>query len=127
MFSGFGEPMLDLINYMENNHIHHCVPSNVSSGLQSLPLDFIYYNGKRTNERTTKKLPTGERLNGRKSYKRILSYFTTTDISGRELMKKGKEQQSLFYEQVNYKNSLYMKVMISIPDMVLQKTLIVLK
>ena len=102
-FPGFGKPMLDLINYLEHDHMRHCIPSHVSSGLVTLPLDYVYKDGKPTKERTTKVLPTGERLDGRQSYKNIVSYFTTVNISVEEIFNKGKKQNTLFYKEVNAK------------------------
>lgn len=66
--------------YLENDHIQHCVPSNVSSGLSFLPVSFVYVNGSaNVTQKTTKVLPTGEPLDGAKAYIDILSYFTTTN------------------------------------------------
>ncbi|EDO42149.1 predicted protein [Nematostella vectensis] len=42
------------MEYLENEHARHCVPSNISSGLATLPLDFIYDNGTSTGVKTTK-------------------------------------------------------------------------
>ena len=98
--------MLDLIHYLENDHMRHCVPSHVSSGLVTLPLDYVYIDGKPTKERTTKVLPTGERLDGRQSYKRIVSYFTATNISVEEIFNKGKKQNMLFYKEVSAKSDV---------------------
>lgn len=92
--------MLDLINYLENEHMRHCIPSHVSSGLVNLPVDHVYRDGKPTTEKTTKVLPTGERLDGRKSYQSTASYFTTANISVDEILDKGKKQKEVFYEEV---------------------------
>ncbi|XP_028399408.1 uncharacterized protein LOC114522845 [Dendronephthya gigantea] len=97
---GFGKPMLDLINYLEHEHIRHCIPSHVSSGLVNLPLKYVYKDGKPTAKRTTRKLPTGEQLDGRKSYKSTVSYFTTADITTDEILEKGKKQNEVFYKEI---------------------------
>ena len=81
--------------------MRHCVPSDVSSGLATLPVDYVYKDGKRTRERTTKVLPTGERLDGAQSYNRIVTYFTAPDINVDEIFDKGKEQKDVFYKEVN--------------------------
>jgi hypothetical protein len=94
--------MLSFLNYLEHDHMRHCVPSHVSSGLATLPVDYVYKDGKPTTERTTKTLPTGERLNGAQSYNRIVTYFTTTDISVDEIFKKGMKQKDVFYQEVNF-------------------------
>lgn len=41
-----GEPLHDLIVYMKEEHVQYCPPSDISSGLGSLPLKYIYKNGK---------------------------------------------------------------------------------
>ena len=71
-----GQAILDFIQYLETEHILHCVPSSVSSGLSDLPLDHIWYKGEKKSK-TSKKLPTGHTLNGKRTYKNILKYFTT--------------------------------------------------
>ena len=76
-----GKPLDSLLNYLEFNHSQYCVPSNISSGLATLPLEYIYKNGKNTGVRTTRKLPSGEPLNGKKAYEMILPYFTTNQMT----------------------------------------------
>ena len=93
--------MLSFMNYLEHDHMRRCVPSHVSSGLATLPLDRVYKDGKPTRERTTKSLPTGERLDGAQSYNKIVSYFTTTDIKVDEIFEKGMEQKDVFFKEVN--------------------------
>ena len=98
---GIGQPLLDLINYLDNEHKSHCLPNDLASGLANLPVDFVFINGTPDkNQPTNKTLPTGERLNGTESYKLILSYFTTTDISPEEIFDEGKKQLKIFYDQV---------------------------
>jgi len=66
--------------------MRHCVPSKVSSGLSSLPLPHVYVDGVVSrNEPTTQKLPSGHKLNGTQAYLRLLSFFTTLDISPGQL------------------------------------------
>lgn len=74
-----GTPIKQFIEYLQFNHSRYCVPSNIASGLGSLPLKHVWYDQKQTNEKTTQTLPTGERLDGRRSYEMILPYFTTTN------------------------------------------------
>ena len=99
---GVGEPIVDLINYMEKEHLRHCLPEDLSSGLASLPVDYIYLDGKRTTQRTTKTLPlTGQALSGKNSYKNMLFYFTTSDITPEEINKLGEKRLKELYSQVN--------------------------
>ena len=50
---------------------------------------------------TTKKMPlTGTPLNGKDTYKKILYYFTTTDITPEQINNEGEKQLKLFYNQV---------------------------
>ena len=75
-----GLPVIDLLQYLENEHIAHCVPSNVSSGLGTRPVDYVYVNGTRTSQRTSKTLDGRERImEGRQAYTGVLSYFTSTN------------------------------------------------
>lgn len=102
---GVGQPLLDLINYLDNEHKSHCLPNDLASGLANLPVDYVYNNGVPDKSKpTNKKLPTGEPLNGTESYKLILSYFTTTDISPEEIFDEGKKQLKFFYDQVGLAN-----------------------
>lgn len=84
-----GLSLFNLLQYLEFNHSKYCVPSNVSSGLANLPIDYVYFNGKKTNQTTTKVLPFGEKLNGSEAYKSILPYFTTTNMSPDEIHELG--------------------------------------
>lgn len=95
-----GEPLYKFISFLENENILHCVPSNVSSGLATLPLAYVYYNGTRTNERTSPLLPTGETLEGRKAYVKILSFYTTTNVTAEEVHQLGWKQLNILYPQI---------------------------
>lgn len=98
---GVGQPLLDLINYLQTEHRRHCLPNDFASGLANLPVDYVYTDGiADKSQPTTKILPTGEKLNGKESYKMILSYFTTTDISPEDIFAEGKRQLDFFYGQV---------------------------
>lgn len=98
---GVGQPLLDLINYLDNEHKSHCLPNDLASGLSNLPVDYVYNNLVPDKDKpTTKKLPFGEPLNGTESYKLIVSYFTTTDISPEEIHVEGQKQLKDFYDQV---------------------------
>lgn len=98
---GIGQPLIDLMHYLEFDHMRHCLPNDDASGLGGLPVDYVYIDGKPDlKNRTTKKLPTGELLNGTESYRMILSYFTTTDISPEKIYEEGKKQLDGFYSEV---------------------------
>ena len=101
LIEGIGKPIVDLINYMERDHIRHCLPRDLASGISELPVDFIYVDGNSTNTRTTKRLPiTNEILDGRKAYKNILPYFTTSDITPERINEIGNERLNALYPQV---------------------------
>ena len=92
-----------LHRYLENDHIQHCVPSNVSSGLSFLPLSFVYVNGSANlTQKTTKVLPTGEPLNGAKAYIDILSYFTTTNNTPDEVHDLGYKMLYKLFPEVRF-------------------------
>lgn len=89
--------------YLEHEHSLHCVPSNVSSGLASLPLNFVWFNGtKNTSWPTSKMLPkTSEELSGKRAYSMILPYFTTNEMTPLEVHQLGKEQLKKLYPLVS--------------------------
>ena len=73
-----GTPLVSLFKYLED-HLVYCPPSNISRGMGTRPLDFIYYNGTRTGNQTSKRLPTGEPINGTASYNQLLTHVNTLD------------------------------------------------
>lgn len=96
-----GKPIDDLFTYLRTDHIQHCVPSIVSSGLATLPLSFVYVNNTAIKSRpTNKSLPTGELLNGKKSYQQIVSYFTTNTMTPDEIHDLGFKMLKELYPQV---------------------------
>ena len=97
-YNGFSYPMF---RYLRRDHIQHCVLSNVSSGLATLPLSFVYVNNTAIKSRpTNKSLPTGELLNGKKSYQQIVSYFTTNTMSPDDIHDLGFKMLKELYPQV---------------------------
>ncbi|KAL9986426.1 hypothetical protein ACROYT_G000573 [Oculina patagonica] len=93
-----GKPMSQLLRYLQYEHYHYCVPSDVSSGLASLPLTHVWFNGKKnTSWPTNTKLSTGDKLNGSKTYAMILPYFTTNDMTPMDVHKLGQEQLNKLY------------------------------
>ena len=89
--------------YLEQDHQRHCVPSNVSSGLATLPLDHVWVDGKENKSwPTNKKLPTGEMLDGKRAYaKGIMQYFTTNEMTPDDVNKLGHDQLKKLYPQVS--------------------------
>ncbi|KAL9986413.1 hypothetical protein ACROYT_G000558 [Oculina patagonica] len=95
-----GKPIHDVIRYLQTENLEHCVPSSVSSGLASLPLSHVYTDGNKTAEATSKRLPTGEALNGTKAYESILLYFTTISKTPDQVHQLGKEMLRKLYPEV---------------------------
>ncbi|KAJ7385376.1 hypothetical protein OS493_016456 [Desmophyllum pertusum] len=96
-----GEPLQQMLNYVENEHIRHCVPSTVSSGLANLPLKYVWFDGKENKSwPTDPTLPTGEPLNGSQAYSKIMSYFTTNAMTPMEVHELGKKQLAILYPMV---------------------------
>ena len=60
----------------------------------------MYYKGQKTREETLKLLPTGEELSGAKAYQKILSYYTTVNLSAEEIHQIGWKQLDILYPQV---------------------------
>ena len=76
----FGKPLAKLLWYLNTEHMSHCVLSNASSGLASRPLAYVYNKSiANLSHPTTQQLPSGEKLDGRKAYERLLAFFTTTE------------------------------------------------
>lgn len=100
LVEGIGRPLIDFVKYLEDEHMGHCLPRDLSSGLAGLPVDFIYIDGVASIIPTTKVLPiTGQKLNGKENYKNILPYFTTSDIMPDEIYKIGQEILAALYPQ----------------------------
>ena len=80
-----GVPLANLLRYLAEDHMKHCVPSSVSSGLFNRPVRYVYYNGvPNMSEPTSRRLPTGELINGKAGYERTMRFFTTTnDTAGK--------------------------------------------
>ena len=81
-----GVPLVNLLRYLATDHMKHCVPSNISSGLFNRPLRYVYYNGvANVSEPSTMKLPSGELIDGKAGYERTMRFFTTTNHTAGEL------------------------------------------
>ena len=73
----------------------------MSSGFSTLPLPYVYINGTPDlAQPTTGKLPTGEKLNGAKAYEYIMSFFTTNEMTPKEVYDMGLEALNQLYPQV---------------------------
>lgn len=80
LISFVGVPLANLLRYLAQDHMKHCVPSNVSSGLFNRPLSYVYYNGvPNKSEPTNKRLPTGEVIQAKAAYERTMRFFTSTN------------------------------------------------
>ena len=96
------------IRYVGMEHIRHCVPSNVSSGLGNLPLKYVWVDSKENKSWPTDPyLPTGEPLNGKQAYSKIMSYFTTNAMTPAEVHELGKKQLSILYPMVSLRTSRF--------------------
>ncbi|EDO47486.1 predicted protein [Nematostella vectensis] len=101
LLQGFAQPLLDFVHFLDHVHSRHCPPDSVTSGLSELPLPYVWFDDRpNKSQATTGKLPTGEPLDGKQTYRRILSFFTTTDISPEEIYYEGKQQLEIFMPQV---------------------------
>ena len=99
LVSYVGVPIHNMLDYLKNNHSQYCVHSNISSGLATLPLPYIYKNNINTGMKTTGKLPNGQKLDGSKTYEMMLPYFTTTDMNAEEIYNLGKSMLDKLYVQ----------------------------
>lgn len=92
-----GRPLDNLLRYLEFSHSRFCVPSNVSSGLATLPVSYVYKYGRETGIKTTPVLPTGEPLSGKKAYETILPYFTTNHMTPNQVYSLGEKMLNQLY------------------------------
>lgn len=86
--------------FIKEEHIAHCAPDSVATGLGSLPLAYVFVNGSQTSTTTTQRLPTGGKLNGKDSYKKILAHFTTNSQTPDEIYNLGKDMRDKLYSEV---------------------------
>lgn len=101
LVENIGKPIEDFFTYLRKDHMQHCVSSNVSSGLATLPLSYVYVNNTADKSRPANgSLPTGERLSGNDSYKLLVSYFTTNTMSPKEINDLGFKMLKELYPQV---------------------------
>ncbi|KAK3734010.1 hypothetical protein QZH41_009863, partial [Actinostola sp. cb2023] len=94
-----GEPLANVFRYLKDEYVRHCVPSNVSSGFATLPLKYVYTDGiANTSWPTDPTLPlTDKVLNGKESYKQIMPYFTTNDMTPDQVYKLGWDMLNELY------------------------------
>lgn len=91
---------IPFFRFIKEEHIPNCAPDSVATGLGSLPLAYVFVNGSQTSKTTTQKLPTGEKLNGKDSYKKLLAYYTTTSQTPDEIYNLGKDMRDKLYSEV---------------------------
>ena len=75
-------------------------------GLVNLPVDIVYTEGNAffDAKTTTKKLPlTGDELDGKKLYEKILKRFTMESVTPDEVFMEGAKQIEHFYPKVRTK------------------------
>lgn len=88
------------LDYVKHNHSRYCVPDSILSGLGTLPVDYVWVDQREDRSQpTTKKLPTGEQLSGKKAYEMILPYFTTNSMTPDEIFNLGKSMLDYLYPQ----------------------------
>ena len=79
----------------------------MSSGLATLPLDYVWVDGKENKSwPTDKMLPTGEMLDGKMAYSEIMAFFTTNEMTPDYVNQLGKEQLKKLYPQVSTQISI---------------------
>ncbi|RMX57698.1 hypothetical protein pdam_00004961 [Pocillopora damicornis] len=86
IIENLGRPLYKLIRHLETEYIRHCIPSNVASGLSSLPLPYMYVDEiAKSDQPTTQELPSRDRLSGAQTYLKLISVFTTLVVSPEKL------------------------------------------
>lgn len=100
-----GKPAIKMLRYVEGEHLRNCPPDTLDSGLQKLPLEYVYEypNGLsspgnwNTNLKTLKKLPTGEELKGTKGYESFMRFYTTFEITPEQLRERARARLNDLY------------------------------
>ena len=94
---------------MEEEHLRNCPKAeDLASGLQKFPLPYTWMNNPDLNQpgawnfsaQTIKKLPTGEELQGSKTYESFMRFFTTFDITPAQLREKAFQRLNNLYNKV---------------------------
>ena len=94
---------LHFVSYVEEEHVNNCPPETLASGLQKLPLPYVYLwrdendHSWDTNAPANQKLPSGEVLKGSKTYESIMRYYATFDITPAQLREKALERLNKLY------------------------------
>lgn len=95
-----GNATIKMLRYMKGEHLSNCAPETVVSGLEKLPLSYVYKNlVADTNQPAMQKLPTNEPLQGSDTYKSLMRFFTTFDITPEKLRKMTQERLNELYPQ----------------------------
>ncbi|EDO33631.1 predicted protein [Nematostella vectensis] len=94
-----GKPIDRVLRYLETDHIQYCVSDDLMHGFGNLPLTHVYRNGTQ-GARTTQRLPSGELIDGKASYDKILSYFISGDTPANDIHKLGEELIGGFYDEI---------------------------
>ena len=101
----------------------NCAPETVASGLEKMPLPYVYKNsGADTDQKATGKLPTGETLQGGDTYKSLMRFFTTFDITPEQLRKETQERLNKLYPQVIFKSLVHNSISLATSNRLLQVT-----
>ena len=96
------------VRYVEGEHYRQCPPETIASGLEKLPLAYGYKDGSAdTNIVATQRLPNGQRLEGRNSYKSLMRFFTTFDITPEVLREKAQKRLDELLPQVIILTSMH--------------------
>ncbi|KAL9959510.1 hypothetical protein ACROYT_G032837 [Oculina patagonica] len=96
-----GRPAVKMLRYIEGEHLDRCAPETVASGLEKLPLTYGYNKDGAANTSivATKELPTGEKLVGTNTYKSLMRYYTTFDITPEQLREKSEQRLEKLLKQ----------------------------
>ena len=87
--------------YVEGEHFSQCPPETIASGLAKLPLAYGYKDGSAdTNIVATQRLPNGQQLVGKDTYKSLMRFFTTFDITPEDLREKAQKRLDELLSQV---------------------------
>lgn len=83
-------------------HFKNCPDETLANGLGSLPLSAVIQNHDQFDSSlpAIQRLPTGEMLRGPTTYKNLMRYYTTLEITPDDLRKRAVSRRDELYRQV---------------------------
>lgn len=101
LVQNIAKPLLNLLEYLEDEHFQSCPDQRILNGFGQLPLGAVYFGHTQRDpsQPATHELPTGEPLSGPKTYESLMRYFTTLEITPLQLREEAVKRLDQLYEE----------------------------